>query len=344
MHTMIRRNRLSNIMVRTAVAGFLATAGTMGLYAQHAAEMTEAAPATNLKASLAAPVELPATALSTPGDLNYSSSIGETAAADAKDYLSFDGGQPPPRRHYGRPNYTDSRTNSDGSRKYSFFAGGGFGLPTGGTHNYLTTGYGFQVGASRNLNKRFGVAVQFDYDHFGFQTNTLNNQLAIYQFLGFQNGYSGYGGTGSGSSSLIQQVGGSSHVWSFSLDPKYTFYEGGNFGAYGVVGVGFYHKTANFTTPGVGQFCTYYGCFPVAANQTIDKYTSNAPGFSAGFGVTYKPSRFANERFFAEAKYVFVDNSRRAFSYGTATGGDFNVFPQNSDRTTYIPVKFGIIF
>jgi hypothetical protein len=332
MHTMISkisRNRLYPILGRTAAVTFLAAVGTLGLQAQQSAGTAASLPPINLKASLIAPLNLSAPA-SSSGDLGYSSSVGNDETANA-ELFNFGAGedQPPPRRRYGRPNYNDSRTNSDGSPKYDFFAGGGLGLSSGGAHNYLSSaGWGLQFGGGRNFNKKVAVNLQFDYDHFGFQTNTLNNLLAIYNSVGAD----------------LPQLGGSSHVWSFSLDPKYTFYEGDKYGAYAVVGVGFYHKTANFTTPATGEECDpYYGCYEYEANQTIDKYTSNAPGFNAGIGMTYKFSRFASQRLFLEARYVYVDNSPKPFDI-SGTTSYFNAFPQNSAKTTYIPIKVGIRF
>ena len=344
------KNRVSIVLGRAAAVTFLTAAGTLGLYAQQSSGTAQTVPAINLKGSLSAPLDLPtSSALTTAdglnysssdlnyssSDLNYSSSVGDTTIAKAENFLNFDGGQPPPRRRrYGRPNYNDSRTNSDGSSKYTFVAGGGFNLPTGGTHNYLTTGWNFQVGAGRNFNKTFGVLVQFDYDHFGFQTNTLNNLLTIYNDLGAtdQNGNS------------LSVLGGTSHVWSFTLDPIVNYYTSDSWGAYVIGGIGFYHKTANFTIPGTGYYYDpYYGYIPYVANQTIDKYTSNAFGANGGLGFTYKFSRFANERFYAEARYVWVDNQPKPFDDSGATPY-FNVFPQNSRRTTYLPVTFGIRF
>jgi hypothetical protein len=338
MHTIISRisrNRVSHIFGRTATVAFFAAAATLGLHAQQSSGTASSLPALNLKAGLIAPLDLSSSSSSTD-NLGYSSNVGAPETANA-ELFNFGGGtdQPPPRRRYGRPNYNDSHTNSDGSPKYSFFAGGGFGLPTGGTHNYLTTGWGLQFGGGRNFNKRFGVALQFDYDHFGFQTNTLNNLLGIYNSLGAedQNG------------DALTQLGGSSHIWSFTIDPRYTFHEGDKTGAYVVGGFGFYHKTATFTIPAIGEYCDpFYGCYEYQANQPIDSYTSNAPGINGGVGITYKFSRFANARFYAEARYVYLFNQSRPYSEGSTTSTYFNVFPQNSAKTSYIPVKFGIRF
>jgi len=334
MQMTISRNRLSANLVRAAAVAFLSAFGVSGLYAQQSSGTAQASSAMNLKANLAVPLDLPANALSPAADYSSSSSTVDTTLAKADNFLNFDGGQPPPRRRYSRPNYNDSRTNSDGSNKYTFMAGGGFNLPVGGTKNYLTTGWNFQFGGGRNFNKRFGVLAQFDYDHFGFQTATLNNLLAIYNSLGAvdQNG------------NALTVLGGTSHVWSFTVDPIYNYYSSDKWGSYVVAGAGFYHKTANFTIPGVGQYCDpYYGCYQIQANQTIDKYTSNAFGVNGGIGVTYKLSRFSSAKLYAEGRYVWVANKARPFG-DSATSNYFNVFPQNSARTTYIPVSFGVRF
>lgn len=240
--------------------------------------------------------------------------------------------QPPPRRGYNRPRYRGNNTNADGSNKYAFLAGGGYTQPIGNTYHYLTPSWGLQVGGGRNFNKDFGLIAQFDYDNFGFNGRTISNQSYIY--FGAQN----------------QGLDGNSHVWSLTLNPTYTISAGEGLGAYVVGGVGFYHKTANFTVPATGIYCDpYYGiCYQYQANETIDKYTSNAPGFNGGFGLTYKISRFSNERFYAEARYVFVANKQR-FGYTAATVQSApltatNFYPANSNRTTYIPVKVGIRF
>jgi hypothetical protein len=338
MYMTINRNRLYPIIGRTAVVAFFAVVTTLGLHAQQSSGTAPSLPAVNLKTPLAPPLNLSSSSSSTD-DLGYSSSVGAAETANA-ELFSFGAtaDQPPPRRRYGRPNYNDSHTNSDGSAKYSFFAGGGFGLPTGGTHNDLTTGWGLQFGGGRNFNKKFGVAIQFDYDHFGFQTNTLNNLLAIYNSLCTPNEQA------AGNCAPFTQLGGNSHIWSFTVDPRYTFYDGDKTGAYVVGGFGFYHKTATFTIPAIGTYCDpFYGCYQYQANQPIDSYTSNAPGINGGVGMTYKFSRFASARFYAEARYVYIFNQSRPFDV-SGTTAYFNAFPQNSAKTSYIPVKFGIRF
>jgi hypothetical protein len=265
---------------------------------------------------------------------SYSSSTGsnEEMAAESFNFDVDAAKQPPPRRTYGRPNYADSHTNADGSNKWTFYAGAGLTLPTGGTHNYLTTSYDFQVGVGRNFNKHVGVMVQFDRDNFGIQQKTLNYLLnSVYNASPTNAGFS--------------SLGGSNHTWSFTVDPIYTFSApDAKIGGYVVGGVGFYHKVTDFTTPGTGEECSiYYGCFQYTANEIVDSYVSNSVGFNAGLGATYKISKFAGERFYVEGRYVFEDNSPRPFNV-SGTTAYYNAFPQNSRRTTFIPITFGIRF
>jgi hypothetical protein len=255
------------------------------------------------------------------------------------------------RQRYGRPRYRGGNTNPDGSEKYTFFAGVGLTQPLGNTYHYDTPSYSFQVGAGRNFNAKLGLNLQFDWDNFGLTGSTLGNQQNLYNYyINLYNTQNGYSTSNPNYVSPISGLDGYSHVWSFSLDPTYTIYSGPGLGAYVVAGVGFYHKITTFTAPSTGYaYDPYTGfVYEYAANSPVDSYTSNAPGFNGGFGLTYKFSRFSNERFFAEVRYVFVDNSQRSgvtvATASPANAGVYNDYPANSNRTTYIPIKFGIRF
>jgi len=350
------RNPFFSALRATATATLFVGAATLNLQAQQSAglaatSLLSSQPSSPLYAAATPISALPLLALNeAPADdssssLSYSSSVGSAETANAENFNLSPGDaspQPPPRRYGRRPVYADSHHNADGSNKYGFLVGGGFTLPTGGTHNYLSTSYDFQGGIIRNFNKKFGVALQFDWHNFGLQTSTLNSQLALYDDLGATDS----------SGDALSQLGGSSHLWSFTLDPTYTYYQGDKYGAYVVGGVGFYHKSTVFTTPGTGEYCDpYYGCYEYEANEPIDDYTSNAAGFNGGVGFTYKPSRFGDIKFYGEARYVYVANSPRAgytlYDYDNNLNSTYtgtNLFPQNSAKTTYIPVTFGIRF
>lgn len=319
MHITISLNRLYPLLTRTAALGIFTAAATLGVQAQQPAAATSAQPAINLQASLLAPLEFSSSS---------SSSLDASSAAPEMLNFSSETTQPPPRRRYRRPNYSDSHTNADGSPKYTFAVGGGLTLPTGDTHNDLTPSYTFQVGAGRNFNKTFGILAQFDWANFGIQGSTLRNQQIIYDNYTDATGLDGY-----------------SHVWSLSINPIVNFYTSDTWGAYAIGGVGFYHKIATFTLPGTGTYCDpYYGyCYNYQANFPIDSYTSNAPGLSGGLGLTRKISRFGSAKIYAEARYVWVDNQSRPFSTtGTSQNPNyFNVFPANSQHTSYVPITFG---
>jgi len=334
-----------NVVALMAISG----AGVTAMCAQ--------TPAAQPTAAQAQPsIDLHVPAVDTSSDRLFSSSADEDAAtpvavaslhptvANFGEAMQYGGGQ---RRRYGKPRYRGANTNEDGSSKYIFYGGAGLGQPIGNTYHYLNPSYGIQVGGGRQFSSHFAVPIEFDYDHFGFAKATLDNQFAI------ENSQYVYDGQ-------LPSIDGSSHVWSFSVDPTYTFYSSDSIGAYVVAGVGFYHKVANFTTPETVQGYDYFG-YPIeyTADETIDHYTSNAPGFSGGFGITYKFSRFSNERFYLEARYVFVDNSQRYGytvnditipqslarpEYSASSPDPNNLYPANSNRTTYIPIKVGIRF
>jgi hypothetical protein len=349
-HSITPACRTLRLIASTTSVGLIATATCLGQepaqQIQPATTITTAAshPTLDLRAYLNSPFN-PADESSSPSSSSISGAAeaDENAITDRLSHLALasDSNQPPPRRTYGKPHYADSSHNADGSNKWGFQVGGGFTLPIGGTHAYLTTSYDFQAAGGRNFSNKFRVFAEFDWHNFGFQTATLNNLLATYNKEILQYNLSNPGAN----IPLLTALGGTSHVWSFTVDPAYTFLQHEKFGSYVRGGVGFYHKTANFYTPSIGYYCDpYYGCYQYAANQTIDKYTSNAVGFEGGFGFTYRPSRFAGESFYAEGRYVFMNNSARPYSEGSSTSNYYNVFPQNSAKTTFIPVTFGLRF
>ncbi len=240
------------------------------------------------------------------------------------------------RRRYGAPRYRGGNTNADGSEKYTGFAGAGLTAPIGNDSNYLNTSYSFQVGAGRNFNKNYGLNLQFDWDNFGLTGPTLVEYSTV--FLGDPTNTE-YG------------LDGHSHIWSITLNPIYNIRSGEGLGAYVVAGGGFYHKEATFTIPeqGVG-FDPFYGEYEYEANVPIQNYSSNSAGVNGGFGLTYKFSRFANERLYGEVRIVHTFNTYKpgiTTSTPTATADAYtgwNYFPQNSQETTYFPIKFGIRF
>ncbi len=337
-----RTSRLSGI-VRTAAVAFLTSCAAAALAQQGAANpntptLDLSHPALNLQAALHSPADLVTGNEASAGSSSSSSLIADLPADPSASSSDL---QPPPRRRrYGRPNYSDKYRNSDGSNRLAFVVGGGFNSPVGSaSSNYLNLGYRFEGGAGINLNKKFGILAQFDYDHFGIPGNVLANQANLYNTLDTYDppGTDAYTG-----------LGGSSHIWSFTLNPTYNIYQSDSLGAYVVAGGGFYHKVTNFTVPVVETGYDYFGYpYQYQANQTIDHYTSNAPGVTGGVGMTYKFSRWSNERLFAEARFVHTFNQARladATVTNASTGTPYNLYPPNSNETSWIPITFGLRF
>jgi hypothetical protein len=319
----------------------LALAATLGLGVPAMSAQTIAQ--TTVSTAAAAPA--PAVTLSAPGEPLYSSSSAETegptttitqaslvpAVPNFAEFMQY-GGRP----RGGRPRYRGANTNPDGSSKYLFYGGFGFQQPVGNTYKYFAPDWGLQFGGGRQFNAHFALPIEFDWDEANLSKSALGNQAYIY--------------TGDSAAS-DNGIDANAHIWSFSIDPRYTFVGGtkDGFGAYALADVGFYHKVTNFTAPQDEEYCSLYGCGIYEVNSNFDHYTSNAPGFGAGVGLTYKFSHFSNERFYAEARYVFVDNSQRSgYTIADAIAGEpysgSNFFPANSNRTTYFPVKFGLQF
>jgi len=336
----------SSAAMRVAAIAFLAGAATLSLHAQNVAR-TDAADSNVTLASVTPTVDLANLNLSSSS--SYISTVGIGESSSAENYMpavsdpddaaaSSDELQPPPRRRYGRPRYNDSMHNADGSNKFAFMAGGGASIPVGNFHEYDTPSWGFQVGGGRNFNKKFSVLLQFDYNQFGLQGRTIANRIYVDCPTSLQT---------DGVCTQATDLDGNSHIWSFTLDPKYNFYEGDKYGAYVVAGGGFYHKVTNFTLPENFEECYYY-CYDVTANENVDHYTSNAFGVNAGFGMTYKLSKSANERLYIEGRYVYMLNSQRygytAANVLTTLYQGYNAYPENSNRTAYIPITVGLRF
>jgi hypothetical protein len=284
-------------------------------------------------------------ALGEQAPVMFSSSSADNEVALNAAHFNFVDAQYGGGHRYGKPRYRGGNTNADGSPKYDFFIGGGFGVPIGSDSDYLTTSWGFGGGGGRMFSEKLGVNVEFNYDYFGMTGQTIANQQALYNYY-----IALYNLTNPGNPiAPIAGLDANSHIWSFSLNPIYNLKSGEGFGAYITGGGGFYHKVANFEVPAVGTYCDpYYGCYQYVANQIIDHYTSNAFGIDGAFGVTYKFSKFANEKLYAEVRYVYIFNSYRpGVTLDTATPGNAyvaNDFPANSNRTSYLPVKFGLRF
>ncbi len=303
----------------------LAMVGLLALPLAHAQSNNSQASSAVSPSVAAEPVY--STSLSAPGYSSSQPSPSESLKTEISSLAlpGFDaspqyGRQTGPRRTYGRPTYSDRWSNADGSHKYGFAAGGGFTVPAGSTGRYMTTSWKFQVAGIRNFSKRYGLQLEYDYDHFGVTSGVLNKIAQTYQDANLGIDTSG--------------LDGNAHTWSFSLNPVVNLHTSGRAGAYVIGGVGFYRKVTNFTLPTASYYCGYFSCYPITQNQTFDHYSNNAFGMNLGAGLTWKLSEFSNAKLYTEARYVWIDNQ---------PGSSANTFyPPNNYRTGYFPITFGI--
>ena len=185
--------------------------------------------------------------------------------------------------------------------RFTFNLGAGFTTPVGATSRRLDTGWNIDGGAGVNLSSRFGLMLQANYSELGVGSNTLNG-------LGF--------------------AGGGVHTASFTLDPVVHLNPHGKVDVYAIGGFGLYHRTQEFTQPGISSFVgfdPFFGFYQtdVPVNQVVASYTVNKPGVNGGMGLSF--GGWHSAKFYAEARYhrIIISENR---------------------HSDYVPVTFGIRF
>lgn len=255
--------------------------------------------------------------------LSSSNDAVEAERLSLGSMLSGAGEQPPTggrRRTYGRSRYQDRMHNADGSSRIAFMAGAGLNVPVGNTGKFYTPSYDFAAGAGLNFNKMFGVLGEFHYDHMGVTGGAINAE------------YNRLLGIGATPTDLLG-FDANARVLSVTVDPVVNFSnEHSKIGAYVTGGVGYYHKTTNFTLPSCGV--DYFG-YTFCNNYNIDSAGANAFGANFGAGLTYKISDFSSERLFIEGRYNWL-------KINSSNNTDF--FPYNRRNSEYVPVLVGIRF
>ena len=152
----------------------------------------------------------------------------------------------------------------------AFEVGGGFTAPLGNDvnggfttvindgNNYGTNGWGGNLlaGAGWAFSKRFTLLGEYQYNSSKIPGRTLS---AVY--AGDAVDYENAG---------ISAIGGNVHTNSVTAEPVFYYYNSDKhkYAGYVIGGVGWYHKTINFTAPVEEE--TYYGIYVV--NETFSSY------------------------------------------------------------------------
>jgi hypothetical protein len=156
--------------------------------------------------------------------------------------------------------------------RFSFDVGGGFTQPVGNTGRHLDEGWNIRGGAGINFSEYVGAMVQLDYNRFGINGTTLNT-------AGFPDG--------------------DVSVFSATLDPIVHLTPRGHFDVYLIGGGGLYHRTQEFTQPGLAAvtgFDPFFGFYQTAipTTQVVSSYTVNKPASTAVRVSRSEPSGMGN--------------------------------------------------
>ncbi len=184
--------------------------------------------------------------------------------------------------------------------RFTFNAGGGFSEPVSHTDGRVNTGFNINAGGGVNFVPNLGVIAEFGYNQFNLSDRTLAEAGV---------------------------PGGTTRVYSVTLNPIVRLNPRGRFDAYIIGGGGYYRRTVEFTSPAIANatlFDPFFGFFfnaPVAVNQVLGSFTQNKAGLNIGAGVTVRMGKDTNAKFYAESRYHYI--------YTTPV------------RTTMLPVTFG---
>ena len=164
--------------------------------------------------------------------------------------------------------------------KWLFNIGGGIGFPQGNLSSFVNNGSNVVVGGGINFNQIFGVDSEFMWHDLPINSMTK-------QFL--------------------QTPGASARQYAWTFNPIVHFPIGHKFGAYAIGGIGWYHRSGETTTPGVGVICDpywswWFGCTLGSVNFVTGSRNANSFGENIGGGLTFRFGE-SHLKFYTEVRY-----------------------------------------
>jgi hypothetical protein len=184
--------------------------------------------------------------------------------------------------------------------KWNFNVGAGVTPLVGDVSSRLNTGWHVTVGGGYNIVPSFGLDLEYMYTGLGVSRSALD---------------------------ALDVPSGNAHVHSLTVNPIWRFKRGERFGAYAIVGGGYYRRTVQFTQPTAAivnvfdPWWGYVGPVVVPINVVLGSVTSNAGGVNAGLGTTIGLGH-SGIKFYGEIRYHYAATHR--------------------DRTQMIPITFGL--
>jgi opacity protein-like surface antigen len=164
--------------------------------------------------------------------------------------------------------------------KLLFNIGGGIGFPQGDLGSFVNNGANVVVGAGYGFNKVFGVDAEFMWHDLPINSTFKD---------------------------LLQTSGASARQYSVTFNPIVHVPLGHRLGAYVIGGIGWYHRSGETTTPGVGVICDpywswWYGCAIGTVDFVTGSTSANAFGENIGGGLTIRLGE-SRAKFYTEVRY-----------------------------------------
>jgi hypothetical protein len=164
--------------------------------------------------------------------------------------------------------------------KFLFNIGGGIGFPQGNLGDFVNDGGHFVIGGGLNFAKHVGVDTEFMWHDLPINSTTLAH---------------------------LQTPGASARQYAWTFNPIVHGDFGNHLGAYAIGGIGWYHRSGETTTPGVGVICDpywswWYGCTIGSVSIVTGSRSANGFGENIGGGLTYRLGE-SHAKIYVEVRY-----------------------------------------
>jgi hypothetical protein len=164
--------------------------------------------------------------------------------------------------------------------RYNFNIGGGIGFPLGDLSSFINDGANFVVGGGYNVNRHFSTNGEFMWQDLPVNSSTKQ---------------------------ALNTPGASARQYAVTFDPMVHAELGHHVGGYAIGGIGWYHRSGETTTPGVGVICDpywswWYGCTIGEVTVITGSTSADAFGENIGGGLTYRFGD-SNVKFYTEFRY-----------------------------------------
>jgi opacity protein-like surface antigen len=173
-----------------------------------------------------------------------------------------------------------SAHGQDGYRRILFNIGGGVGFPQGDLSSFVNAGGNFVVGGGYAFSRHISVDTEFMWHDLPINSATK---------------------------AALQTPGASARQYAWTFNPIVHFPLGHGLGAYAIGGIGWYHRSGETTTPGVGVICDpywswWFGCTIGGVNIITGSQHDDAFGGNIGGGVTYRLGE-SHAKIYAEIRF-----------------------------------------